>query len=115
MRKFCIMSRNDNFSLQKNFKNLFCLLHDLLLPVREHFLKFYRSAGIERFGITVPNKLAETLQYKFECTCTVYVYIYKKIGIGSGPQIGHPWHRVLWVILNKLYLTLLSVFVLISG
>ena len=48
MPKPCIMLRNDNFSLQKDFKNQFYSLNGLLLPVREHFKRFYRSAGVER-------------------------------------------------------------------
>ena len=46
MSKFCITLRIDNFSLQKNLKNHFFLL----LQIREHLKKFYRSAGVESLG-----------------------------------------------------------------
>ena len=50
MPKFRIMLHNDNFSLKKYFKNQFYLLYNLLLLVRKHFLKFYRSANVEKSG-----------------------------------------------------------------
>ena len=52
MPKFFIMLRNHNFSLQKDFQNKFYSLYDLLLPVREHLKKFYRSAGVKRLETT---------------------------------------------------------------
>ena len=59
MPKSCIMLRNDNFSLQKNFKTQFYLLNGLSLPVRKHLKKFYRSAGVERLGTTALESLAD--------------------------------------------------------
>ena len=50
MPEFCIMLRNDNFKLEKYFKNQFYSLYGLLLSVRKHLKIFYRSAVVERLG-----------------------------------------------------------------
>ena len=37
----------------ENYTGIFYIDYDFLVPVLEHFFKFYRSADIKRFGTTV--------------------------------------------------------------
>ena len=56
------MLRNENFTLQKDFKYQFYSQYGLLLPVRKHFLKFYRFLRLRTAAINSDDFSTEQME-----------------------------------------------------